>query len=90
LSLTLSREDGTGVILTGIKRIVLSLMVTSKYSASGKALTISLGKVFFASIIPYLLVVRIHYSCVFVSDSLGGGEKLFEERVPVDDEAFFQ
>jgi hypothetical protein len=66
-SLTRSREDGTGVIFTGVKRIVLSLMVTSKYSASGKTFTISLGKViwfldvFLASTIPYFLIVRVHY-----------------------------
>jgi hypothetical protein len=41
-------------------------MLTSKYSASGRAFTISLGKViwfldvFLASMIPYLLIVRIH------------------------------
>jgi len=40
--------------------------------------------------IPYLLVVRIHTYLVFVNHSLWGGEKLFEERVPVDDKGFFQ
>jgi len=34
--------------------------------------------------IPYLLVVRIHYSFFFFNNSLCRGEKLVEDKVPVD------
>jgi len=40
--------------------------------------------------IPYLLVVRIHYYFLSVNNSLWGGERLFEERVPVEDKGFLQ